>query len=68
MPETDILQGGITVEMLLPFFQINIVFVVIGFTCVAHILFYIEVDAADSIHKLNKSLEIGIDIILDRNA
>ncbi|MNJ60992.1 hypothetical protein D3C77_567580 [compost metagenome] len=68
MPETDVLQGGISVEVLLPFFQINIEFVLIGFTCIAHILLYIEVDAADGIHELDKPLEIGIDVILNRYA
>ncbi|MNJ46402.1 hypothetical protein D3C77_415300 [compost metagenome] len=68
MPKTNILQCRIAVEVLLSFFQINIVFMVIRLTGVAHILLYVEVNAPDGVDKLDKALKVGIDVILNRDA
>ncbi|MNE67790.1 hypothetical protein D3C80_1634160 [compost metagenome] len=41
---------------------------IVSFTGVLHVLFYIKINTAYSIYKLNEALEICIYIILDRNA
>ncbi|MNM55470.1 hypothetical protein D3C81_666090 [compost metagenome] len=68
MPEADVLQRGFAVEVLLSFFQIDVVFMVIRFAGVVHIFFHVKIHPADRIHQLDESLEVGIHIILNRDA
>ncbi|MNE65154.1 hypothetical protein D3C80_1606120 [compost metagenome] len=68
MTETDILQCHIAIEMLEALFEINVVFRSIGYSFIDHVLFDFIIDPADRIYQRNESLEIGVDIILNRNA
>ncbi|MNG17192.1 hypothetical protein D3C84_1011620 [compost metagenome] len=68
MSEANILQGCFAIQMLLTFFQINIIHMIVFGVGIFHILLDINIDAANCVNECNEAFEIGVYVVLNWNA